>query len=743
MSDRGRPAPPISPKTEASPAAAPANDDAPRGLHSGLQVLAVLARHWGLDLSPSQLAHEHGAAGILPAERLATIAREEGLRAKSVRLDWERLQGRADALPCAAVLRNGEVVLVAGFTEDGRIRVLDPQAASAKPLLLDRQRFEAAWAGQVLLISRDFRLADPERRFDLRWFLGRLLQERSALRDVVAGAFAIHLLALAVPIFFQIVVDRVLVHHSWATLQVLVVGVVLAILFEALVGWLRGLLLLHAVRRVDIRTTTHVFRHLLSLPTLFFGRTTAGVLTKHLQQTENIRQFLTGQSLTTLIDLTVLLVVVPLLLFYSPLLTAVVMGFALLLAGVIGCLIGPYRRRLDHLYRVEGERQAVLVESITGVSTVKSLALEPWLRRRWNELAAESVTGAYRVGRLALAGRTLSHLLEQGLTVAIIGVGVFLVFDQRLTVGALIAFNMLSNRVTGPLVQLVALIQSYQQTAVAVKMLGQVMNAKAERDPGAHRTRPPIVGRIDFRGVGFTYPDRPSPALDGVDLSVPAGAFIGVVGPSGSGKTTLSRLVQALHLPESGAVLIDGIDTRDIDLTHLRSNIGVVLQESFLFRGTIRDNIAATRSDASFEEVIEAARLAGADEFIQDLPLRYDTPLTEGGSDLSGGQRQRIAIARALLRQPPVLILDEATSALDPDSEAVVQRSLRRIAARCTLLVVSHRLSMVREADRILVMHKGRIVDQGSHRELLMRNELYLRLWQQQMAPQSPGRGDP
>jgi ATP-binding cassette subfamily B protein len=384
------------------------------------------------------------------------------------------------------------------------------------------------------------------------------------------------------------------------------------------------------------------------------------------------------------------------------------------------------------LYRAEGERQADLVETIHGMRAVKSLALEPIRKASWDTKVAASVSRRGSVGRIGAMANVLTGWLEKMMQLSILGLGAMEVFDGHLSIGALVAFTMLSGRVTGPLVQIVALINEYQQTALSVKMLGKVMDHAPERDPQQRGIRPHITGRLEFQNVRFRYDGSATPALNDVSFTIEQGQVIGVVGRSGSGKTTLTRLIQGIHTAQEGLIRLDGADLRHIDLAHLRRGIGVVLQDNILFRGSIYDNIAAARADATLDEVMEAARLAGADEFIERLPRSYETMVEESAANFSGGQRQRIAIARALLTKPRLLLFDEATSALDPDSEAIVQQNLAEIALGRTMIIVSHRLSTLARADAILVLDGGAVADFAPHTVLLERCAIYRHLWQQQ-----------
>jgi ATP-binding cassette subfamily B protein len=668
--------------------------------------------------------------------QLLRMAKDAGLRARHVNLTWQSLFQLGEACPVLAELENGNWVVIAGVVADGeggKIRVLDPLADRPEFILLGEEQFSKRWLGSVVLLKRNYRLSDDDQPFGFRWFIPEIIRQRSFFRDVALAAFVLYGLGLTTPIFFQLVIDKVLVHQSYATLTVLTVGIAIALIFDATFSFLRRYLLLYATNRIDIRIATRTFRHLLNLPIALFEQASAGVLVKHMQQTGRIREFLTGRLFLTLLDGLSLLVFVPILLLYSVKLTLVVLGFAALVGLVVMMLVGPFQRRLQALYQAEGDRQALLVETVHGMRTVKSLALEPRQRKVWDDYSAQSISVRFRVEKISTAAQAMTGLLEKLMSVAIIGLGALDVFTGTMTIGALVAFNMLAGRVSGPLVQIVTMVHEYQEVALSVRMLGEIMNQRPEQAGRGRGIRPHLRGRIEFDKVTFRYGPDGSPALDNVSFVVPAGSVFGVVGKSGSGKTTITRLIQGLYQSQQGLVRIDGYDSREIDLVHLRTSIGVVLQDNFLFRGTVRENIAAARPDASIEEIMEVARIAGAEEFIERLPRGFDTMLEENAANLSGGQKQRLAIARALVTDPKLLILDEATSALDPDSEAIIRTNLNQIAAGRTVIIVSHRLSTLVDADAILVVERGKVADIGRHDQLVSRCMTYRHLWAQQM----------
>ncbi len=716
------------------------DQNAPKNIHTSLVCLSLVARHHGIDVSSDRLIHDYSLENEEPSlRRFLRIVKDTGLKARYTSITWKQLHKVEQAFPVIARLRNENYVILVGVRKqelDGKVfdqvAVFDPMADQQGFIYLSQEDFEKSWKGEVILAKRSFKLLDTNQPFSLKWFLPEMFRQRTAFIDVAVAALFIHLIALVVPLYFQIVIDKVLVNYAVQTLHVLTVGIVVALIFDALLNYLRSYLLLHATSKIDIRVATRTFGHLLRLPIDFFEHSTAGVLTKHMQQTNQIREFLTGSLFRTLLDSTALFIFLPLLFFYSVPLTFVVLGFSLALAINIGVLLGPYRRRLEALYHAEGERQSMLVETIHGIQTVKALSMEPVQRKNWDQSSAQAVAMHFRVGKISIAASTISKLLEKLLTVVVVFYGASLVLGKTMSVGELVAFQMISGRVTGPLVQLVSLVHSYQQCALSVRMLGTVMNRDAEVGIG-QGLRPQIEGCMEFEGVGFSYNPTSPPALEDVSFTIGAGKVVGIVGRSGSGKTTLTKMIQGMHQPQRGIIRLDKLDMRELDIAYVRQNIGVVLQDNFLFRGTIRENIAMAKSNCSFQEVVYVAKMAGAAEFIERMPQSYDTLLEENGANLSGGQKQRLAIARALLKDPRILIFDEATSALDPESEAIIQRNLGVIARGRTVIVVSHRLSTLTGCDQIIVLERGRVDMMGPHRELLDSCKVYQDLWYQQM----------
>jgi subfamily B ATP-binding cassette protein HlyB/CyaB len=556
------------------------------------------------------------------------------------------------------------------------------------------------------------------------------------LGEVLVTSLFIQLFALVTPLFFQVVMDKVLVHQGYSTLTVIGVALLAVSIFEALLAGLRTYVFAHTTSRIDVELGARLFRHLVRLPTAYFEARRVGDSVARVRELEHIRQFLTGSALTVVLDLLFSVLFIAVMAIYSGWLTLVVLA-SLPLYTLISAAVSPVlRRRLHERFNRGAENQAFLVETVSAMPTVKAMAVESHWTREWDKQLASYVAASFRVVRLGSVAAESVGLVNRLVTVGVLWVGAYLVIDGRLTVGGLVAFNMLAARVAQPVMRLAQLWQDFQQTGISVSRLGDILNARTEVAPSARTSLAPLQGRIEFDQVRFRYRLDADEVLRGMSLAIEPGEVIGIVGRSGSGKSTVAKLIQRLHTPERGRVLVDGGDLALVDPAWLRRQLGVVLQENVLFARTVRENIALADPGAPMDAVIVAARLAGADEFIRELPQGYDTVLGEHGATLSGGQRQRVAIARALMTQPRILILDEATSALDYESERVIQVNMAEICRGRTVVVIAHRLSSVRQADRILVLERGEIVEQGTHDALLaMPNGHYHRLWALQQGP--------
>ncbi|MBV9554155.1 MAG: peptidase domain-containing ABC transporter [Alphaproteobacteria bacterium] len=703
-----------------------------------LGALVIVARQHGIHLSVPQLVHDHLLEpGDPSVPQLLKIATASGLRAISTSLQWSDLLKLGKALPAVVLLRNGSAMVLRDVTQTrelARVVLQDPNAHEDAPLVLDEARFAAAWTGEVLLFKRDYRVRDEDRPFGLKLIVAVLLRDKRIVRDIAISAAMLSLLALAPILFWRLLIDRVLYYNSISTFAVLCLSMLILIGFETAFGYLRRYLVLHMTQRADAKLSTYIFDKVVQLPLDFFERNSVGEIARDMSEIHKVRNFLTGTMFGTVLDATVLVVFLPIMLAFSPLLTAFVLAFAALICGWIILKLPDLRRRTAAVHAIEGEKGAFLVETLHGVRTVKALALDARRRHDWDVKVATAARLRFDEGRAANVVQTVAVPLERLMTSGVIAVAVFMAMNthEQVYIGALFAFMMLSQRVAMPLVQLSQSIVQYDEVRLALNVIGNLVNRQPEEGRTKSGVRSPISGRIEFSAVRFRYVGTTTSALDDVSFTIPEGSIFGIMGRSGSGKTTVTRLLQMFHSNYEGLIKLDGIDLRQYDVDHLRGSFGVVMQENFLFSGTIRDTIAAGKPDATFDEVVMAARLAGAEEFIERLQRGYDTYIYEGSPNLSGGQRQRLAIARALITNPRILILDEATSALDAESEAIVNANLLRIAAGRTLIVVSHRLSSLISADAILVLERGRVYDIGSHAQLVERCDIYSNLWHQQ-----------
>jgi subfamily B ATP-binding cassette protein HlyB/CyaB len=691
---------------------------------TGVAGLCLVARFLGISAEPDEVARPFVSPGAVAGKTdLVRAARRMGLKARIVASRWGRLE--KTPMPALACLKDG-LFLVAARFGDGKLLVHDP--AGGRPRLMEQAEFEALWTGELILLSRRANVAELARTFDIRWFLTAVHRYRRVLGEVLVASFFLQLLGLVSPLFFQVVVDKVLVHRGLSTLDVLMVGLGIISIFEVLLGALRTYVFSHTTNRIDVELGARVFDHLLALPIAYFGSRRVGDSVARVRELENIRNFITGSALTLTIDLFFTVVFFAVMFLYSATLTWVVLG-SLPLYIAISLFVTPiFRQRLNEKFVRGAENQAFLVESISGAETLKAMAVEPQMQRRWEEQLAGYVRASFRTQTLGnIAGQAV-QFVNKATIVLTLYLGAKIVIAGDMTVGELVAFNMLSARVASPVLRIAQLWQDFQQTRISVERLGDILNTPRELAQRGAASLPPIKGAIRFEHVTFRYRVDGQPVLSDVSLDLPAGQVIGVVGPSGSGKSTLAKLVQRLYTPESGRVFVDGVDLAMVDMAWLRRQIGVVLQESVLFNRSVCENIALADPAMPLERVMQAAELAGAHEFILELPYGYDTVIGERGASLSGGQRQRIAIARALIGDPRILIFDEATSALDYESERIVQENMRRIAVGRTVMIIAHRLSTIRRADRIITIDRGRVVEDGTHDELMRQGGRYSQL---------------
>ena len=669
-------------------------------------------------------AHRSSRLTRRAAHRALTI----GLRARAILPLTVR---RIDQLPLPAILRSieGQYAILAAAREKGHLRLIDPVLGTSQELPLKEI---LAWSDKTaVLVTRRFNGAGAEpRNFGFSWFLPSIWRYRKALADVVVASFFVQVFGLVTPLFFQLVVDKVLVHKGASTLVVIVVGMLVLGLFEGILDYLRTYTLAHTTNRMDVELGRRLFGHLFRLPLSYFETRPAGQTVARVRELETIRNFLTGQGLTASLDLVFTLIFILVLFSYSVPLTLVVL-VSIPVYAILAILIRPLLRdRINEKFDRGAKSQQFLVESVIGVQTLKAASVEPMMQMQWEERLAAYVGTSFNASMLGTLGQNLIRYVSKITTVVIIFLGAQAVIDGHMTVGQLIAFNMIAGQVVQPILRLSQLWQDVQQVQISVERLGDILNAPVERAPAALQSLPPLRGGVTLKHITFRYRPGTPEVLRDVSLDIRPGEVLGIVGPSGSGKSTLTKLVQRLFMPEEGQVLVDGNDVAQLDPGWLRRQIGVVLQDNMLFNRTIHENIALSNPGLPRSRVMQVAELAGAHQFISTLPQGYDTPIEERGANLSGGQRQRIAIARALATDPRILILDEATSALDYESERIIQDNMRAIVRGRTVIVIAHRLAAVRGCDRIIAVDRGRIVEEGSHGELLQRRGgVYARLW--------------
>ncbi len=695
----------------------------------GLRALCGIAAYFRIAADPRHLRRELalGARGA-DFDDLARASRLLGLRARSVR----RTSAKALAgtpVPAIAKLKDGDFIVFGGQLPSGAFRIVDPVTSADK--LLTGDELLGLMEPWLLLVARRVggQGFDPK-TFGFRWFLPSIWRYRKPLAHVLLASLFIQVFALVTPLFFQVVVDKVLAHKGYSTLFVLVAGIVIVGLFDVLLQYQRTYALSHTTNRIDVELGQRLFRHLLRLPLGYFETRAAGQTVARVRELENIRAFLTGQGLFSALDLVFTSVFIAVLFAYSWKLSLIVVGAIPFYLGIAFIIRPALQGRVREKFNAGALSQQFLVESVVGIQTIKASAVEPVMQSQWEERLAAYVKTSFLVTLLGALGQNGVAYVGRITTALLMLFGAKAVIDGEMSIGALVAFNMIAAQVTQPVLRLAQLWQDFQQVQVSVERLGDILNAPAEPSSPATSVLPPPRGEIEFRNVTFRYRPNSQDVLKGISLAIRPGEVVGIVGPSGSGKSTLTKLIQRLYGPQDGQVLIDGADLAQVDPAWLRSNVGVVLQDNLLFNRSIHDNIAFAAPAMPRAQVIAIARLAGADEFVAKLPAGYDTIIEERGANLSGGQRQRIAIARALATNPPILIFDEATSALDYESERVIQNNMRQIVRNRTVIIIAHRLAAVRPCDRIIGMQDGRIVEAGNHQDLLGREGgLYRRLW--------------
>ena len=701
------------------------------GIDTGIACLIAIAKYYNIPADYRQLERAYVLQeGSVDFTTLVRAARELKLKARK----YEGLQ-EADldklVYPVLIKLHSGRSIVITTIRE-GNIYVLDP-VFSQQPVKIDRYKLLMDWTGDAILFTRRYELERKKGQFGFKWFLPVVSKYVPFLRSVLFLSLLLQLLGLASPIFVQNIIDKVLVHRAADALDILVLGMIICTIFQNGMLTLRSYLFTNICSKMDVALSARLFKNVTALPVSYFQKWQVGDVVSRTGELETLRSFLTGNSLMIVLDIVFAVVYFVVMFFYSRVLSIVVL--VMIPAFVILNLIAApiFKRMINDKFLIGSENRSFLIEAITGIHTVKSSSIENNFIRRYEEMLARLVKASLNVVNVANIANSIASFLQSMFNLAILWVGAYYVMAGEISVGELIAFQMIAGQLIAPIMRLINQWQSFQQVRVSMERLADIMDEDTEPAFNPSRTTlPSLRGDIALEKLAFSYTPEGGKVLDNVNIRIPAGMKVGIVGRSGSGKSTLTKLIQRLYLPEMGRILIDGVDIAQVEPAWLRRQIGVVLQDSKLFSGSVEENIRIACPNASHEDVVNAAKLAGADEFISQFPHGYDTFVGERGSLLSGGQRQRIAIARALISDPRILIFDEATSALDYESENIIMSNIEPIAKGRTMLMIAHRLSTVRDCDAIIVIEKGRIIEAGSHDELIKRNGVYARLHQAQ-----------
>ena len=702
------------------------------GIDTGIACLIAIAKYYNIPADYRQLERAYVLQeGSVDFTTLVRAARELKLKARK----YEGLQ-EADldklVYPVLIKLHSGRSIVITTIRE-GNIYVLDP-VFSQQPVKIDRYKLLMDWTGDAILFTRRYELERKKGQFGFKWFLPVVSKYVPFLRSVLFLSLLLQLLGLASPIFVQNIIDKVLVHRAADALDILVLGMIICTIFQNGMLTLRSYLFTNICSKMDVALSARLFKNVTALPVSYFQKWQVGDVVSRTGELETLRSFLTGNSLMIVLDIVFAVVYFVVMFFYSRVLSIVVL--VMIPAFVILNLIAApiFKRMINDKFLIGSENRSFLIEAITGIHTVKSSSIENNFIRRYEEMLARLVKASLNVVNVANIANSIASFLQSMFNLAILWVGAYYVMAGEISVGELIAFQMIAGQLIAPIMRLINQWQSFQQVRVSMERLADIMDEDTEPAFNPSRTTlPSLRGDIALEKLAFSYTPEGGKVLDNVNIRIPAGMKVGIVGRSGSGKSTLTKLIQRLYLPEMGRILIDGVDIAQVEPAWLRRQIGVVLQDSKLFSGSVEENIRIACPNASHEDVVNAAKLAGADEFISQFPHGYDTFVGERGSLLSGGQRQRIAIARALISDPRILIFDEATSALDYESENIIMSNIEPIARGRTMLMIAHRLSTVRNCDAIIVIDKGRIIEAGSHDDLMKRNGAYSRLYQAQM----------
>ena len=703
------------------------------GVDTGIACLIAIAKYYNIPADYRQLERAYVLEeGSIDTITIVRAARDLKLKARAYS-DLKEADLPSLVYPVMIRLKDKRSIVITTI-RDNDIYIMDP-VFSQQPVKADRYKLLNDWTGEAILFTRRYELPRKFAKFGFRWFIPVIVKYKNQLQSVLFMSLLLQLLGLASPFFVQNIIDKVLVHRAADALDIFVLGMATCTVFTTWIMSVRAYLFSNIASKMDVTLSARLFKNITALPVKYFQKWQGGDVVSRTGELETLRSFLTGSSLTILLDIVFALVYFTVMFFYSRVLSIVVL-IMLPLFVILNLIVAPiFKRLINDQFLIGSESRSFMIEAITGIHTVKSSTVEQNFIRRYEEILARLVNAALAVVNVANVANTIGGFFNSMFTLAILWIGSYYVMEGEISVGELIAFNMIAGQMIAPVMRLINQWQYFQQIRVSIERLGDIMDEEVEPAFNPSRTTlPSLRGDIAIEKLIFSYSEESGKVLDNINIRIPAGMKVGIVGRSGSGKSTLTKLIQRLYLPDSGRILIDGVDIAQVEPAWLRRQIGVVLQDSMLFSGTIEENIRIACPNASHEDVVAAAKLAGADDFISQLAHGYETFVGERGSLLSGGQRQRIAIARALISDPRVIIFDEATSALDYESENIIMENIEPISRGRTMLMIAHRLSTVRDCDAIVVIEKGRIIEAGSHEELLKRNGAYTRLYQAQMA---------
>lgn len=696
-------------------------------VNTGLVSLEIIARMNNVDIDMRSIVREYAISSVdITPEELIRIAKNKGFKVKLKKnlkiKDFPKNYPR----PAIVQLKNEDYLVILGIKhEENKVLTLKPLSNQPEVHIIDE--FQEEIKDFVLVLSHKANVTDV--KFGFKWFFNEIYKYKKIIAQVLLGSFVIQLFGLVTPLFTQVILDKVLVNRTISTLDVLAFAFVVVAIFELLLNLSRNYIFIHTTNKIDAKLGAKLFKHLFQLYYTYFETRQVGNIAARVRELDRIREFITDKSVSVLIDAFFSLVFLAIMFVYSPKLTFISLGFLAIIAIIYVTITPELRERLEEKFQMGAHSNSYLVESITGVQTVKSLAIEGSMFKKWEDKLGKYLKSSFNLAIIGNFTGSICGFLQKGMTIAILYVGVMLVIDNKLTIGQLIAFQMFSGQFSAPMLRLVGLWNEFQQTLLAVDRIGDILNSPIELQSKSAITLSHVNGDIKVEHLSFKYNVEAPYVLNDINLDIKAGQKIGFVGRSGSGKSTIAKLIQRLYYATQGTIYIDGIDIRNINPVWLRTNIGIVLQENYLFSGTIKDNISLPRPNVPMEGIIQAAKIAGAHEFISKLPKGYDTEVGERGSSLSGGQKQRIAIARALISNPKILIFDEATSALDYESEKIIKDNMAMISKGRTTIVIAHRLSTIKDCDLIVCFDNGQIVEIGTHEDLLQKDSYYKKLY--------------